>query len=40
LGYSQPEIKEMFENLGDGVRECATAEELLALVYKKRRAPL
>jgi Holliday junction DNA helicase RuvA len=38
LGYSRPEIKAMIENLGDGGRECGTAEEVLALIYARQRA--
>jgi Holliday junction DNA helicase RuvA len=38
LGYNRPEIKAMIENLGDGGRECATAEDVLALIYARQRA--
>lgn len=37
LGYTPAEIKEMFAALGDRVRECESAEEVLALVYAARR---
>jgi len=38
LGYGRAEIKNMLEGLGDGGRDCTTAEEVLALVYARRRA--
>lgn len=38
LGYGRAEIKNMLEGLGDGARDCATAEEVLALIYARRRA--
>jgi Holliday junction DNA helicase RuvA len=38
LGYNRAEIRDMLEGLGDGGRDCATAEEVLALVYARRRA--
>ena len=38
LGYGRAEIKAMIENLGDGGRGCATAEEVLSLIYARQRA--
>ncbi len=37
LGYTQSEIKAMFDGLGEKVRGCASAEEVLALIYAARR---
>jgi Holliday junction DNA helicase RuvA len=37
LGYSRPEIRAMIENLGDGGRDCVTAEEVLSLIYARQR---
>ena len=38
LGYGRAEVKNMLEGLGDGARDCVTAEEVLALIYARRRA--
>ena len=38
LGYSRPEIRALMDNLGDGARDCTTAEEVLALIYARQRA--
>jgi Holliday junction resolvasome RuvABC DNA-binding subunit len=38
LGYNRAEIREMVEGLGEAARDCTTAEEVLALVYARRRA--
>jgi Holliday junction DNA helicase RuvA len=38
LGYSRAEITSMLDGLGEAARECTAAEEVLALVYARRRA--
>ena len=38
LGYGRAEVKNMLEGLGEGARDCGTAEEVLALIYARRRA--
>lgn len=38
LGYSRAEITNMLDGLGEAARDCTAAEEVLALVYARRRA--
>jgi len=40
LGYSRPEIKAIVDNLGDGARECSSAEEVLSLIYARQKRGL
>ncbi|MGD8720005.1 MAG: Holliday junction ATP-dependent DNA helicase RuvA [Candidatus Zixiibacteriota bacterium] len=37
LGYGRNEIKEMLDALGDGTRDCETAEDVLARIYARQR---
>jgi len=37
LGYTQSEVRAMFEGLGDRLPACHSAEEVLALIYETRR---
>jgi len=38
LGYNRAEIGDMLEGLGEAARDCHSAEEVLALVYARRRS--